>query len=52
MERVRDKEAVIRAYALAALSKLLSGEDVEEHNEAGPSILDAMLESMCYDPSG
>lgn len=49
IERVQDKEAIVRAYALTALSHLLSSEALEEPEE--PSILGTMIDSMCYDPS-
>ncbi|CAL1698800.1 unnamed protein product [Somion occarium] len=52
MARARDKESLVRAHAVTALSKLLSGEDPDDLEEGEPSILDTMLDSMCYDPSG
>ncbi|KAI0073119.1 hypothetical protein K474DRAFT_1603932 [Panus rudis PR-1116 ss-1] len=51
MERSRDKEAYIRAHAIAALSKLLAGEDPDELAEGEPSILDTLLDCLCYDPA-
>ncbi|TCD66080.1 hypothetical protein EIP91_001838 [Steccherinum ochraceum] len=51
MERARDKEPTIRACAITALSKLLSGEDPEDLEDDEPSILDTLLDSICYDPA-
>ena len=51
MERARDKESAIRAHAIVALSKLISGEDPEELEEGEASILDTVLDSLCYDPA-
>ncbi|THH30647.1 hypothetical protein EUX98_g3519 [Antrodiella citrinella] len=49
MERARDKESAIRAHAVTALSKLLSGEDSEDLQDDETSILDTMLHSLCHD---
>ena len=51
MERSRDKESAIRAHAILALSKLLSGEDPEELQDDEASILDTLMDSLCYDPA-
>ncbi|KAL4248657.1 CND3 (condensin subunit 3) family protein [Abortiporus biennis] len=51
MERARDKESLIRAHALVALSKLLSGEDPAELEDGEDSILDVIVDSLCYDPA-
>ncbi|GBE88890.1 hypothetical protein SCP_1402980 [Sparassis crispa] len=49
IERVRDRESSIRALAIVGLSKLLGGEDPNDLPEDEPSILDVLLDSLCYD---
>ncbi|KZT12609.1 uncharacterized protein LAESUDRAFT_689301 [Laetiporus sulphureus 93-53] len=51
IERSRDKESNIRVSAIAALSKLVIGEEPVHIPEDQPSIMEIMLESLCYDPS-
>lgn len=51
MERARDKESAIRAYAISALSKLLSGEDPDDLQDNETGILETMLNSLCCDPA-
>ncbi|OCH86273.1 hypothetical protein OBBRIDRAFT_248641 [Obba rivulosa] len=50
-ERIRDKEPYIRAHAVAALSKLMGAEDASELQDGESSILESLLDSMCYDPA-
>ncbi len=51
LERLRDKEANIRAQAAIALSKLSFTEDPSEVDEDETTILAAVLDAMAYDPS-
>ncbi|KAF8635423.1 hypothetical protein AX15_000413 [Amanita polypyramis BW_CC] len=49
MDRVRDKEPLIRVYAVVALSKLVGTEDPSEVQEDEKTILDVLLEITCFD---
>ena len=51
LDRLRDKEATIRAQAGAALSKLSLTEDLDELDEDDSSILEVVLDALAYDPS-
>ena len=49
MERVNDKESLIRAYAVVALSKLVGSEDPNEVQEGERTMLDILLEITRFD---
>ncbi|KAJ2934154.1 hypothetical protein H1R20_g2926, partial [Candolleomyces eurysporus] len=49
IERLNDKETLIRAHAAAALSKLVGSEDPEEMEEGEQSVLDILLEVLATD---
>ncbi|KAG5642733.1 hypothetical protein DXG03_002278 [Asterophora parasitica] len=51
MDRICDKESIIRVHAVAALSKLVGSEDPNEVETGEQTILDAVLGVMSYDPS-
>ncbi|KAI0699152.1 nuclear condensing complex subunit [Cerioporus squamosus] len=51
LDRIRDKEAIIRAQAAVALSKLSFTEDLDELDEDDTPILDIVLEALACDPS-
>lgn len=48
LDRLTDKEAIIRAHAVIALSKLVGSEDPEDGER---SILHTLLESLEKDPA-
>lgn len=47
MDRVRDKEAVVRIQAVIALSKICGADDPSE----SPTVLEVLLETLQYDLS-
>ncbi|RXW17080.1 hypothetical protein EST38_g8776 [Candolleomyces aberdarensis] len=49
IERLNDKETLIRAHAAAALSKLVGSEDPDEMEEGEQSVLDILLEVLATD---
>jgi len=49
IERLSDKETLIRAHAVAALSKLVGSEDPEEMEDGEQSVLDILLEVLATD---
>ncbi|KAK2461192.1 hypothetical protein APHAL10511_006719 [Amanita phalloides] len=49
VDRVNDKEPVIREYAVVALSKLAGTEDPHEIQEGEKTILEMLLEIMSFD---
>ncbi|KAM6503310.1 Nuclear condensing complex subunit [Amanita muscaria] len=49
VERVSDKESLIRAYVAVALSKLVGTEDPNEVQDGGKTILETLLEITCLD---
>ena len=49
MERVSDKESLIRAYVAVALSKLVGSEDPNEAQEGEKTILEILLEITRFD---
>lgn len=51
IERLNDKETLIRAHAAAALSKLVGSEDPDEMEEGEQSVLDILLEVLATDPA-
>lgn len=51
MERARDKEPIIRAQAVVALSKLAGSEDVSDLREDELSIMEVLLDTLAYDDS-
>lgn len=51
LERINDKESVIRIYAVIALSKLVGSEDPDEEQEEEPTILEVLLDIVEYDPA-
>ncbi|KAF4564848.1 hypothetical protein EYR40_011021 [Pleurotus pulmonarius] len=51
IDRVNDKEPIIRAHAVIALSKLVGSEDPSEVPNDEPTILITVLEVLCGDPS-
>ncbi|KAJ2914546.1 hypothetical protein MD484_g5881, partial [Candolleomyces efflorescens] len=51
IERLNDKETLIRAHAAAALSKLVGSEDPDEMEEGEQSVLDILLEVLATDSS-
>lgn len=52
IERVQDKETIIRTHAITALSKLLGSEELSQPSAEGEmSILDIILDSLCHDPA-
>ena len=52
MERLQDKEAIIQAHSIIALSKLLGSEGPNEVNQDEEmTILQVVLDSLCYDPA-
>ncbi|KZT37030.1 hypothetical protein SISSUDRAFT_988304 [Sistotremastrum suecicum HHB10207 ss-3] len=51
MERVKDKEAFIRAVAVVALSKLAGAEDPDDLGDDAISVIDALVDILRYDSS-
>lgn len=49
IERLNDKETIIRAHAAAALSKLVGSEDPDEMEDGEQSALDILLEVLASD---
>ncbi|PFH49330.1 hypothetical protein AMATHDRAFT_76233 [Amanita thiersii Skay4041] len=49
MDRISDKESLIRVYAVIALSKLVGTEDPSELEEGQPTILGVLLDLTCFD---
>ncbi|KAG5636580.1 hypothetical protein H0H81_007551 [Sphagnurus paluster] len=49
MERICDKEYIIRAHAVTALSKLAGSEDPDEVEQGEKTILEVLLELISYD---
>ena len=50
LERLHDKESLVRANCAIALCKLSASEDPEEVEEDGP-ILSHLMGSLLYDPA-
>ncbi|EAU89293.2 condensin subunit Cnd3 [Coprinopsis cinerea okayama7 len=51
IERLSDKETIIRANAAAALSKLVGSEDPDEIETGEQSVLDILLDVLASDPT-
>ncbi|KAI0266182.1 nuclear condensing complex subunit [Gloeopeniophorella convolvens] len=51
MERVRDKEPVIRVQAVAALAKVCGSEDPEDLDEDEPTAREVLEDILAHDPS-
>lgn len=51
MVRICDKESLIRSHAIIALSKLVGSEDPSEMEPGEKTILEVLLDVVCYDPS-
>ncbi|RDB27802.1 Condensin complex subunit 3 [Hypsizygus marmoreus] len=50
MERICDKESLIRAHAVTALSKLIGSEDPDEVEPGEKTILEVLLDVISYEP--
>jgi condensin complex subunit 3 len=51
VERLSDRESLIRAHAVIALSKLVGSEDPNEVEPGEQTILEILLDVLCYDPA-
>lgn len=51
MDRLNDKETIIRAHAVIALSKLIGSEDPDEVEQGEQTILQTLLEAISTDPA-
>ncbi|KAF8155928.1 nuclear condensing complex subunit [Crassisporium funariophilum] len=51
MDRLHDKETLIRAHAVMALSKLVGSENPDEIEEGEQTILQTLLDTISTDPS-
>jgi len=51
IERICDKESFIRAHAVVALSALVGSEDPSELQEGEKTILEVLLDVLCFDPA-
>ncbi|GLB42179.1 putative nuclear condensing complex subunits, C-term domain [Lyophyllum shimeji] len=51
MERICDKESLIRTHAVTALSKLIGSEDPNEVDSGEKTILEVLLDVISYDPA-
>jgi condensin complex subunit 3 len=51
IERLCDKETPIRTHAVIALSKLIGSEDPTEIEPGEKTILEVLLDVLCYDPA-
>ncbi|KAJ7183125.1 nuclear condensing complex subunit [Mycena filopes] len=51
LDRISDKEAVIRLQVVLALSKLVTTENVSELDEDEESIFQVLIETLSFDPS-
>ena len=49
MDRIKDKESLIRTYAVVALSKLIGTEDPSEIVDGQLTTLETLLETMSLD---
>ena len=50
-ERLRDKEPLIRAHCVAALSKIAASEDPDDLEDDEEPLLTLLLHSLFYDPA-
>lgn len=51
VERLCDKEPLIRSHAVMALSKLVGSEDPSEIQPGEQTILEVLLDVLCHDPA-
>jgi len=51
VDRLNDKETIIRAHAVIALSKLIGSEDPDEVEQGEQTILQTLLEAISTDPA-
>ncbi|TFK34512.1 nuclear condensing complex subunit [Crucibulum laeve] len=51
MERICDKESLIRVHAVIALSKLIGSEDPDEVEDGEKTILEVLLDVVSHDPA-
>jgi condensin complex subunit 3 len=51
LERLRDKEPIIRIHSVVAFTRLCGSEDPEDLSEDEPSLLQVLEETLAYDPS-
>ena len=51
VERLCDRESLIRAHAVIALSKLVGSEDPSEIQPGEQTILEVLLDLLCHDPA-
>jgi condensin complex subunit 3 len=51
MDRICDKESLIRSHTIIALSKLIGSEDLSEMEPGEKTILEVLLDVICYDLS-
>ena len=51
IDRLRDKEAAVRAQAAAALAKLSFSEDTSELDDDETPLIEIVIEAMTYDTS-
>ena len=51
IDRLNDKEALIRAHAVIALAKLIGTEDPDEVEQGEQTILQTLLEVISTDPA-
>jgi condensin complex subunit 3 len=51
MDRLNDKETLIRAHAVIALSKLIGSEDPDDAEQGEQTILQTLLEVISTDPA-
>jgi hypothetical protein len=51
IDRLSDKESPIRSVAVLALSKLIGTDDPAEPEEDENTILEVLLDALCFDPS-
>lgn len=51
VDRLNDKETIIRAHAVIALSKLIGSEEPDEVEQGEQTILQTLLEAISTDPA-
>jgi condensin complex subunit 3 len=51
LDRVQDKEAIVRLQAVKALSKLSSTEDPSELGEGERAVVQVLIDTLSADPS-
>lgn len=50
LDRICDKESLIRAHAVVAIAKLIGSEDLDEVETGERTILEILLDIVLYDP--